>query len=379
MTVHTTVTLASKSIAHNWKPANPTNPPRAILILQHGFGEYAERYTTSHAGLIPALTERNIDVWALDLEGHGQSPGDRGRGVVDVNRAVMEHVWLCEHVAGAYGATRFTSSIEGGAMTTSAAMTTILEGGGEGEGKGATADNKPKPKPNAKHPPIFLFGHSLGGLVTAGSATALLTKQQQRTLQNPRANKIAGVILTSPAFPIPGLTLPARLKALLINLLTRPIAYIFPRTQVPWPASPGGTLCGDAKQVRIAAEDEGMYHGQISWTVASTAVSVVRRVWEGIRQGVWNNGVDVFVVHGRGDCWTDWRGSSWFVEGVRKSRGGACGPGKRVPDIGEEGEWGGTRLEVLDSPYHELLNAEASEGQDVLRMLLEWIEKRIKS
>ncbi|KAL2801816.1 Alpha/Beta hydrolase protein [Aspergillus granulosus] len=371
---HKTISLPSNTIAHNWTPTNP-NPPRAILILQHGFGEYAARYTVSHARLIPALTERNIDVWALDLQGHGRSPGEKGRGVVDVEQAVREHVWLCGYVVGIYS---------GGGRSDGDG----IEGRTEGTIEQLTK-NTTKANANAQHPPIFLFGHSLGGLVTAGSATTLLAAYRSPTTSTPDtaittpAIPITGLILTSPVFPLPDLTIMERLKSLALHLLARPLAYLFPSREVPWPASPGGTLCGDKEEERRAAEDEVMFHGQISWTVAATAVGAVRGVWRGVRREVWGstngdkNGkeVDVLVLHGRGDCWTDWRGSSWFVEEIRKSRGGAgAGAGASVPE-GEEGS--GAKLVILESPYHELLNAGGSEGQEVLGQLLEWIDERI--
>ncbi|KAL4865670.1 Alpha/Beta hydrolase protein [Aspergillus spectabilis] len=374
---HKTKILPSHTIAHNWTPTNP-NPPRALLFLQHGFGEYAERYTSSHARLILALTERNIDVWALDLEGHGRSPGENGRGIVDVERAVREHVWLCGHVAGIYTGGDGDGIEEAeGTREEPAEDTPSIKASPSGD---AQATSK------AEHPPIFLFGHSLGGLVTAGSATALLAANHNPTPNSPTANPIpiiiTGLILTSPVFPLPGLTPLERFKALTMHLLARPLAYLFPSTQVPWPASPGGTLCGDAEEECRAAEDEVMFHKQISWTVAATAVGVARGIWRGIRRGLWDstNGdknadgkdVDVLVLHGRGDCWTDWRGSSWFVEGVRKSRGAAAGTS--VPE-GEEGS--GAKLVILESPYHELLNAGGNEGREVLAQVLEWIEERI--
>jgi alpha-beta hydrolase superfamily lysophospholipase len=168
-----------------------------------------------------------------------------------------------------------------------------------------------------------------------------------------------------------------RLKALAVHLLACALAYLFPGRQVPWPGAPGETLCGDTEEERRVAEDEVMFHGQISWTVAATAVGAVRGIWRGLGSDVWGSTtmdggrneerVDVLVLHGRGDCWTDWRGSLCFVEGIRKSRGGAAAGG----------EASGAELWISESPYHELLNAGGSEGQEVLVQLLEWIDERI--
>lgn len=55
----------------NWLPAEP---PVAALIIVHGLGEYSDRY--QHVAQY--FTERNLAVFALDLRGHGRSGGQRG-------------------------------------------------------------------------------------------------------------------------------------------------------------------------------------------------------------------------------------------------------------------------------------------------------------
>jgi len=48
--------------------------PKAVMVLIHGFGEHAGRYDT----MAQYLCTHNIAVVAIDLRGHGQSPGPRG-------------------------------------------------------------------------------------------------------------------------------------------------------------------------------------------------------------------------------------------------------------------------------------------------------------
>lgn len=48
---------------------------KAVLVLVHGMGEHATRYTTS---LIPKLIENEISVVAFDHFGHGKTSGKRG-------------------------------------------------------------------------------------------------------------------------------------------------------------------------------------------------------------------------------------------------------------------------------------------------------------
>ncbi|MEY4990822.1 MAG: Phospholipase YtpA, partial [Actinomycetota bacterium] len=52
--------------------------PKANLMLQHGLGEYSERYVWQYNQLIPKLVARGFNVYAIDLPGHGESSGVRG-------------------------------------------------------------------------------------------------------------------------------------------------------------------------------------------------------------------------------------------------------------------------------------------------------------
>ena len=132
---HAVRSLPSGAVVHSWTAASP----RAVVVLQHGFGEYAERYLDQFAGLVPRLLAAGYDVWALDLWGHGRSPGRRG--VTSIGRAVRDHIEVRRLAA----------------------------------------------RPQL---PMALVGHSLGGLVTACSA------------QSSTAD-LAGVVLMSPALSRP--------------------------------------------------------------------------------------------------------------------------------------------------------------------------------
>lgn len=56
--------------AHHWA----ARTPHATLAIIHGFGEHSGRY----ADMAHHLTEQGIDVFAVDLRGHGRSEGKRG-------------------------------------------------------------------------------------------------------------------------------------------------------------------------------------------------------------------------------------------------------------------------------------------------------------
>lgn len=54
--------------------AEPPGPPRALLLLLHGFGDHSGRY----AHVADWAVSAGHAVWALDQRGHGRSPGPRG-------------------------------------------------------------------------------------------------------------------------------------------------------------------------------------------------------------------------------------------------------------------------------------------------------------
>ncbi|KAF2027737.1 alpha/beta-hydrolase [Setomelanomma holmii] len=118
---HTTIKLSAGTIAHIWRPS--LTPYRAVIVLQHGYAEYAERYITSHHQIVVHLVNAGYAVYAMDFWGHGGSPGTRG--IVYIGKAVKDHQEL-RQVAR-------------------------------------------KENPGL---PIILYGHSLGGLTIARSTVA---------------------------------------------------------------------------------------------------------------------------------------------------------------------------------------------------------------
>lgn len=107
---------------------------KAVVVLVHGMGEHASRYTTS---VIPKLLENNISVVAFDHFGHGKTSGKRGHN--PGFNAVLESI---------------TNAIE-------------------------------KAKTLYPNHPIFLYGHSMGG-----NAVINYALREQHPLR--------GVIATSP-------------------------------------------------------------------------------------------------------------------------------------------------------------------------------------
>ena len=271
---HQHFTLPSGATAHKWL----CDSPRAILVLQHGFGEYAERYVWSHSQIIPKLNAKGFEVWALDLWGHGTSPGDRG--MVNVQLAVEDHLQV-RHQAAARGL------------------------------------------------PVFLFGHSLGGLITAASAL------------RESLSRYNGVILSSPALPAT-ISAPGEFA---VGLLVR----LVPAVRIPLPKAPFKELCHDSAQLRLSKEDRVMHRDQISFLLAATALREAKRMWIGLAQ--WTK--PTLVVHGTDDSWTQYRQSRRFVQEIASAD---------------------KTLHLVEGGYHELLN---EENNDTIQLIHDWLESRM--
>lgn len=52
----------------------PSHEPKAVVAIVHGFGEHSSRY----AHVANELVQRKLAVYGFDLRGHGRSPGQKG-------------------------------------------------------------------------------------------------------------------------------------------------------------------------------------------------------------------------------------------------------------------------------------------------------------
>ncbi|KAF2846650.1 alpha/beta-hydrolase [Plenodomus tracheiphilus IPT5] len=286
---HTTTTLPSGSIVHTWLPSPPsstttTTNTHTTIILQHGYAEYASRYLTSHHAIISHFLTQNYTVHALDLWGHGESPGTRG--VVHLGRAVQDHIALRRLVR--------------------------------------------KQQEPGRQSRTMLFGHSLGGLVTAGSVVG-------------DAEGVDGVVLTGPAFPeeIPWL------GRWVVGLVAR----VVPKVCVPRKAVPVEGLTRVSDEIEKYWSDDGFHKHGICFLLAVTALDVMKTIKEGLPN--WT--VPTIVLHGNADPYCDWNASRKFVESIASK--------DKVFQIYEEGR-------------HELLHD--LEGSTVLKQMLEWIRDHVK-
>lgn len=239
--------------------------------------------------MIPALLDRGFHVKALDLRGHGESGGERG--VVDVEEAVGEAVRL-----------RLQGGVEG-----------VYGGTGAAERTGKT----------------FLIGHSLGGLVTAGSVVADSTG-------------ITGVVLLSPVIPKP--------VAWLVDLLASAVARLVPEWTVPGLGGGAGEMTRDEENRRGMEGDERIVRKGVSFLTAASVGRVAERVRAGLEE--WR--VPTLIVHGTADEWADVAGSRGLIKGM--------------------GSVDKALVEVKEG-WHELLKD--LDRDEVLTRILRWLEDHV--
>ena len=273
---HKTIKLSTGAVAHIWR--SKTSPPRAVIVLQHGFGECAERYVYSHNKFIKHLTAAGYAVYGLDMWGHGRSPGTPG--VAHIGKAVQDHVEL-----------RGLASVE--------------------------------------RRSIILFGHSLGGLVTAGSTVA-------------SSQPTNGVIMTGPALPDPLSTIARSVLGV--------AAAAMPAVSIPRPTSSLKGLTRDIDALRLFQDDRLIRKRQIPFLLAATALNTM----EMVRTKLENWTVLTLVLHGTADTYTDWKGSEKLVAGIASTD---------------------KTFRKYSEGRHELLHD--LEGDAVLKYIMEWIEEHI--
>lgn len=274
MTEHLSWQVSANLHGYHW----PAATPRAAVLLQHGYAEHAGRYLDHYNRLVPALTAAGYDVFAFDLAGHGLSPGDRG--VTDIGEMTDAHIAARAEIA-------------------------------------------------ARGLPLFLLGHSLGGLVTALSVT-----------RQPAG--IAGVILSGPALPFD--------TKKLLRLVGRVLAKVAPAT--------GVATLGDAvaisrlpEEVQAYRDDPLVFTRAIPALLGATAAAAADEIAGGMAG--WR--APTFVFHGTADSYTDPRGSERLVAAIAS--------------VDKE-------LWLIEDGRHELLNDEPRDA--VLARVVAWIDARVK-
>lgn len=258
---------------YHWSAASP----HATLLLQHGYAEHAGRYVAHYDRLIPHLTARGIDVHAFDLAGHGLSPG--ARGLTDIGAMAAAHI----------------------------AARAALAASGR---------------------PLFLLGHSLGGLVTALSVARA-------------PDNVAGVVLSGPALPFD--TNPV------LRLVARLLARVAPGVGVAKLGDPVA-ISRLPDEVQAYRDDPLVFTRPIPALLGATAAAGADEIAAALRS--WR--APTFVFHGTADSYTSPAGSERLVAGIASSD---------------------KELWLVEDGRHELLNDTPRDA--VLARLTAWLEARL--
>jgi len=259
----------------SWQP----HEPRAVVVLVHGLAEHSGRYEA----VTRSFTQAGLAVYAPDQRGHGKSPGRRVHiGSFDEYRADVR-----------------------AAMAHARAAQPGL--------------------------PLFLLGHSQGGLVAATLA-----------LREPEG--LAGLVLSSPFLGIAPRSRPSPL----LGLAARVLAALAPRTLFPSTVDPS-LLSRDASVGVAYAADPLVSH-----TLSAGWFRAAEEALADVHQRSPCLEVRTLVLYAGADALVDPEATARWVA-------------RTPPGLLET-----FRYEDL---YHEILNA--PERDQVLRRIADWISRRI--
>ena len=176
--------------------------------------------------------------------------------------------------------------------------------------------------------PVFLMGHSLGGIVTATSVVR-------------DASHVAGVILSSPAILVSANAL--------TRLFARLVSAVAPALPVKFLPPTG--ISRITEQVEAFRADPLIHHGGMPARLAASILFTSRDNWASYP--AWQ--LPTLVIHGTADTFTEPEGSRRFVATISSTD---------------------RTLHVVEGGYHELLNDLGTE--ETMRIVLAWLERRIE-
>lgn len=250
--------------------------PRAVVLLVHGFAEHSAR----HASAALHLARRGYAVQSFDLRGHGRSQGKRC-----FVRAFDEYLGDTE------------------------ALLLMAKRRWSGQ-------------------PVFLLGHSLGGLI------ASLFVIDERS-------EVSGLILSAPVVKLGRDYSPLKIGASLA------LGRAFPH--LPMVRFRSSSVSRDPVVVRAYEDDELVYHGR---TPARTASEIVRAV-QRLQASAERISVPLLVMHGSQDQVADVEGSKELCERAASSDKG---------------------LRICDGLWHEIMHE--PERNVVLQEMSDWLDER---
>ena len=255
----------------------PSAAPKAAIVLVHGLGEHCHRYQA----LAAHLNNNGIALSSMDLPGHGQSKGKRGHidSFEDYQDAVLKLV-----------------------NTTKQKLPDI---------------------------PLFLLGHSLGGLI---SSKLLLKHQSEFT-----GALLSGAAILSPQEP------PAWQQSII-----KAIAKWFPTTKML--ALDASKVSRDPEVVDAYYSDPLVSHEKLS---AQFLVSMLMAMEE-VKGNANRITLPLYIMHGTADVMTSPQGSQLLFDLASSAT---------------------KELKLYDGLYHEIFNE--PEGPEIFAEMTSWIDQRL--
>lgn len=260
--------------AQSW---GPEGSPKAVVCLVHGLGEYSGRY--AHVG--KALADAGFALVAFDLRGHGKSGGQRGH--FPSLDAIMADVQ--QHIRQA----------------------------------------------SEKFPglPVFLYGHSLGGLLVLNYATY-------------QKHSLSGVIATGAGLRSPVLEQKAKIA------LSKVLGSLLPTMTILTGLDANG-ISRNPEVVR-AYKNDPLVHDVATLSAARVGISAVDRAFS--HAGEFST--PLLLMHGTADQVTYPRGSQEFAALVPEN----------------------STLKLWDGLYHEIHN-EPEQGE-VFAFMIDWMNSQLR-
>ncbi|MBT9315039.1 alpha/beta hydrolase [Leptothoe spongobia] len=254
----------------------PPGIAKAVIALVHGFGEHCDRYCT----VTNALTQAGYAIFGFDNQGHGRSEGQRGH----INRWQDYRDNVSAFLA--------------------------------------------KVRHHEPHLPLFVLGHSLGGLIVLDFA-----------LTSPQG--LSGIIISGPPIRPVGIAKPY------LVAIARLLSGIWPRFSME--VGTGAESLSRDPVVLQQIQNDPLKHSMatVRWgTECLFAIATVRRTISHLQ-------VPILLVHGSADKVNDVRGSKEIFECITTDK----------------------TLKIYPGSYHEPHND--LDRNQVMSDLVQWLDHHL--
>ena len=254
----------------------PPDVATAVVALVHGFGEHCDRYST----VTTALTQAGYAVFGFDNQGHGRSEGQRGH----INRWQDYRDNVSAFLA--------------------------------------------KVRHHEPSLPLFVLGHSLGGLIVLDFALA-----------SPQG--LAGIVVSGPPIRPTGIAKPY------LVAIARVLSGIWPRFSMDVGAG-AETLSRDPAVVN-QTQDDPLTHSMASVRWGSECLVAIANV----RRNIHKLQAPILLVHGSADKVNDVKGSQEIFERITSDK----------------------TLRIYPGSYHEPHND--LDRNQVMNDLVQWLNEHL--